>query len=663
MKTFAFKNSQKYWSTRYSFSPRNYSRLDRDMFTSHPQGSDAIYIHGPKATSDKNTYYGNKTSSSVKFTFNNDPSQNKIYKNLSLEGSFNDKNFVGTFKANDSTDPGQSRVSSVRGWKEKGAHLHANIARSPNSGRANIVPVGVVRRVHQAFFPEFTSALGAMWSDTGRTQSEWLNNDSISRVLAVDGDGPNGLAAILPYGLDKAYMVNSSLLSSDPDALDPESSKYLFMEIDFFPGYKDSSGSAKYIFAASDSFDPSTIYGVPYDSVEAMFQSDIGLCAFAKNKATGNFKKRSYTPSNYGGEGFTFDPSFPYSIDFQPTKEGLFVYYNGPIGGDEEPGGGGDDPNTETEFTCADISISIADGTVGQPVIATSTGAAIVSIVPAEYVAGTASYTINFNVPGGYTNTGEALSCTANGVGNEQVDDPDDSGGNGGTDGGGDTGVLPTFTCDDAGFVVEGGDLGLLEDQPINYTLQQGFIIGDIPVYSASSLNQTFSVSIAVPEGYANYNGGEGFVLCSYSVTLTLESDLEATGDINGDGAVTTGDLLAYLTSFGWDIEGSGYNPLADLDNDGSVATSDLLILLGAFGSVLRSDIRGGAGVPAFVSATNAIISAAEPIIVYAVTPENVNGEAARGNYADVTLTFPGSNFELDIVNLDYEPTQLDHSR
>ena len=47
MKTFAFKNSQKYWSTRYSFTPRNYSRLDRDMFTSHPAGSDAIYIHDP----------------------------------------------------------------------------------------------------------------------------------------------------------------------------------------------------------------------------------------------------------------------------------------------------------------------------------------------------------------------------------------------------------------------------------------------------------------------------------------------------------------------------------------------------------------------------------------------------------------------------------------
>ena len=54
-----------------------------------------------------------------------------------------------------------------------------------------------------------------------------------------------------------------------------------------------------------------------------------------------------------------------------------------------------------------------------------------------------------------------------------------------------------------------------------------------------------------------------------------------------------------------------------------------------------------------------------ESLIVYAVTPTSVNGEAARGNYADVSLSFSkdNPNFELDVVNLDYEPTQLDHSR
>ena len=227
MKTFAFKNSQKYWSTRYSFTPRNYSRLDRDMFTSHPAGSDAIYIHGPKAAAEKNTYYGITTSSSVKLTFNNEPGQNKIYKNMSLEGSFGKKNIYGSFRANDSTISNQLRVSSINGWKEKGAHLYADIAKSPSSGRANVTPVGVLRRAHQVFFPEATADLGSMWTDTGKSQSEWLSPESIAGVLDGPGSGPKGLAAIMPYGLDRAYLSDQNLFDVDPTFNVRQQSRYL----------------------------------------------------------------------------------------------------------------------------------------------------------------------------------------------------------------------------------------------------------------------------------------------------------------------------------------------------------------------------------------------------------------------------------------------------
>lgn len=661
MKTFAFKNSQKYWSTRYSFSPRNYSRLDRDMFTSHPSGSNAIYIHGPKANASKNTYYGNTTSSSIRFTFNNDPSQNKIYKNLSVEGSFNKKSFTGSFKANDSTDPGQSRPSRLRGWKEKGAHLHATIERSPNSGRANIVPVGVVRRIHQAFFPELTDSLGAMWFDTGKTQSQWLDPNSTAEVLDLNGDGPSGLSAILPYGLDKAYLANNSLMSSDPDALKRGSSRYLFMEIDFFPGYKDSSGKAKYMLAGAEDFDPSTIYGVPYDSVDAPYYSDLGLCFSAKNKATGNFKRREYTPEL----GFTFDPSDPYSINFDPTQEGLFVYYKGTTGGDDdgEGDGGGEDPITETEFTCADALITIFDGTVGQPVSATASGLSIISVVPAEYVEGTAAYTVNFNVPSGYTNYGEPFSCQAQGIGNEQVDDSDDDVDD---DVNGEDPVTETeFTCDIAGLDVLGSLDPSQAGQPINYTLAQGSVVGDLPLYVSGS--SEYTVTIAVPKGYSNYSGGAGTIQCTSTANVAVdESSDESNADINGDGSVSVADILELLSSFGSTVDGPGnWNPDADLNNDGAVATSDLLVLLTEFGNVYaRNQLRQrGVDIPAYVSALNTVIANFGPIIVYAITPENVNGEAARGNYADVSLTFPGVDFELDIVNLDYEPTQLDHSR
>ena len=639
MKTFAFKNSQKYWSTRYSFVPRNYSTLNRDMFTSHPSGSDAIYIHGPKANSPKNMYYGQITRSKIKFTFNSDPSQNKVYKNISLEGSFLKKDILGTFLANDSTDLSQARASSINGWKEKGAHIHANVARSPNSGRANIVPVGVIRRAHQAFFPELTGEMGDMWTDTGKSQAEWLAPDSIANIMATDGTGPNGLAAILPYGLDRAYLLNNSLMSADPTALTRSESRYLFMEIDFFPGYRDSSGKAKYMLAGVDDFDPSTLYGVPYDSVEAPYLSDRSLCAFAKNKATGNFKKRKYTSSEDGGVGFTFDQSITASVDNTPTKEGLFVFLQ-----DVNIPDDGGDPPTETVFDCASTTIVIEPGTIGDPVVAYATVGSIESVVPSEYVKGTATYTVNLTVPGGYTNVGDSFACTVQGTGSEEVVDSED---------------LGVFTCTIANFTVFGGS-NAIEGEPINYSLNFGTLAGDPPVYIAGT--NTYEVSINIPKGYDNYE--DGTIVCSAEQTAFPQSVGSGPGDLNNDGAVGSADLLLLLANFGL----QGGTEQGDLDGDGSIGVSDLLSMLTAFGAVYDTETQdklrsSPMGIPGYVSALNAIIDAASPLIVYAITPEHVNGEAARGNYADVSLTFPGGGFELDIVNLDYEPTQLDHSR
>ena len=52
-------------------------------------------------------------------------------------------------------------------------------------------------------------------------------------------------------------------------------------------------------------------------------------------------------------------------------------------------------------------------------------------------------------------------------------------------------------------------------------------------------------------------------------------------GDINGDGTVSTADLLDLLSAWGEETEEC---LLADLDFDGQVGTSDLLILLSNWG-------------------------------------------------------------------------------
>ena len=120
--------------------------------------------------------------------------------------------------------------------------------------------------------------------------------------------------------------------------------------------------------------------------------------------------------------------------------------------------------------------------------------------------------------------------------------------------------------------------------------------------------------------------------------------------DLNQDGEVTVGDLLEFLVAFGEDVTDSA----ADLNNDGVVNVPDLLLLLSEYGGSSNN-------ISAYLAGIN-IAASASPITLYAVTPGTVDGEAARGNYADVTVNLNG-DFELDVVNLDYEPTTLDHSR
>ena len=469
MKTFAFKNSQKYWSTRYSFTARNYATLDRDMFTS--AGGREIYKHGPNAN--KNQFFGQSYGSSINFTFNNDPSQNKIYKNISLEGSFGagGANVSGSFKANDSTDSTQARPSIISGWKEKGAHIHANLSNSVKSGRANIEPVGVFRRAHQIFHPQQIPDLTQLFL-------------GVATNPELDAFGPQKFPMGMYESLKNAGISTSSIGSFYNDVFDIDDqwnnaseSRYLFFEIDFFPGYRGSSKKVKYIIEGSGSGAIQSFYEEDFATVNDLFVSDKKLCQYAFNRGTLDFRKKTYNPEL---GAYDVDTDSALSVDGTAKKSGILVYTN------------------------------------------------------------------------------------------------------------------------------------------------------------------------------ANVQTGQADVF----------------GDFNLDGDVTVTDLLLLLTAYGYsegDVGEDGENlfePLLDFNEDGNIGTADVLEFLANYGFI--GDDSEQRDISDFVRDLNSLEGVlSESLIVYAVTPTSVNGEAARGNYADVSLSFSkdNPNFELDVVNLDYEPTQLDHSR
>jgi len=58
-------------------------------------------------------------------------------------------------------------------------------------------------------------------------------------------------------------------------------------------------------------------------------------------------------------------------------------------------------------------------------------------------------------------------------------------------------------------------------------------------------------------------------------------------GDFNGDGIISTGDLLIFLGMFGTD---PGFGHPTSIQNGGAVSTADLLIFLTAFGGTINTD-------------------------------------------------------------------------
>ena len=140
---------------------------------------------------------------------------------------------------------------------------------------------------------------------------------------------------------------------------------------------------------------------------------------------------------------------------------------------------------------------------------------------------------------------------------------------------------------------------------------------------------------------------------------LTAVTDVALSTDLDSDGVVATGDLLLFLSQFGT----IGDDLTADFNEDGAVTAGDLLVILSQFG---QSNVVGTEGTLIIL---NAIIEAAaangETPFAFIATPNKINGRDPKGQYADLFLNlgvYGSEDFELDVLNLNYEHTRLDHS-
>jgi len=135
--TISFDPTSNRWKSRYSYDTSCFDSIDNVMLTFNTvtNGDDVCYSHDQN--SNKNTFYGEQTDSQIQMSFNANPSTNKLYKSLSLEGAYL-LNAESQFRTNYSPDPQQDNETQVwEGFDEKGGIFYGGITKVASSSNEN----------------------------------------------------------------------------------------------------------------------------------------------------------------------------------------------------------------------------------------------------------------------------------------------------------------------------------------------------------------------------------------------------------------------------------------------------------------------------------------------------------------------------------------------
>jgi len=177
---------------------------------------------------------------------------------------------------------------------------------------------------------------------------------------------------------------------------------------------------------------------------------------------------------------------------------------------------------------------------------------------------------------------------------------------------------------------------------------------------------------------------------------VTLDgSNIAILGEITSDVIIDAeDDEVAYFYMKGQDLSSTGLSTKfffmqdqafydsatgAPLDISAGITSTSLV---GSSGSIRPSaeadpndfsEISGGRevkftglnaeAVTAFKAAVTALQANESRLFVYQITLEAINGAPPRGQYAQLNVGLGSAPYELYALNLNYEPTDLDHSK
>lgn len=248
MRTIAFNNTQNYWSTRYSFIASCIASIKDHMVTAraNPSDQNIIWKHDESGNGNNN-FYGEQSTSLIGVTFNDNPSQNKQYKSLSIESSDAvNVQGINTFTTNGG--PALDKSTVVRRLTERGGVVYGNIGTENRITNSNVRFLGIVESVSDltdVFSSDVIEQLG--FSETPTAKFIKLNNiqhsaysaSNPSRLLQQDQLQQFELDPTvgLPFGGDDFVGIfNGGVITSIPTQ--PNEGTPLFI------GYVDINGEA-----------------------------------------------------------------------------------------------------------------------------------------------------------------------------------------------------------------------------------------------------------------------------------------------------------------------------------------------------------------------------------------------------------------------------------
>lgn len=138
--TIGFNNKKNIWTSKYTYTSSNYASLDKQFFSCRKTvlASDDVVCWEHNTNPLRNNFYGEQAKSAIAVSFNDNPSQNKLYKTFSVEGSENLQGSLHSFSASETLQPGKTPLTiDVNTLKNKGGILYGNIPRDPRI-KANV---------------------------------------------------------------------------------------------------------------------------------------------------------------------------------------------------------------------------------------------------------------------------------------------------------------------------------------------------------------------------------------------------------------------------------------------------------------------------------------------------------------------------------------------